>query len=74
LNSGLVTFFVVLALGLAAMFGYYQGFLALILRRVSLGEGRRAVGRSALIVGLIYLAGAIAASAVAILFYFSQLS
>ena len=72
LNSGLATFFVVLVLGLVAVFGYYQGFLALVLRRVSLGEGRSASGRSAILLGLIYLAGAIAASAVAVLFYFAQ--
>jgi hypothetical protein len=72
INSGLATFFVVLVLGLVAVFGYYRGFMALVMRRVALGSGRYALGRSAILLGLIYLAGAIAASAVATLFYFSQ--
>ncbi len=72
INSGLATIFVVLILGLIACFGYYQGFLALILRQVALGDGRKAAGRPAIMLGLVYLVGAIAASAVAVLFYFSQ--
>ena len=72
IDSGLATVFVVLILGLTAVFGYYQGFMALILRNVSFGEGRKATGSSAILLGLLYLTGAIVASAVAILFYFSQ--
>ena len=72
INSGLATFFVALVLGLVAVFGYYRGFMALVMRRVVLGSGRYVLGRSAILLGLIYLAGAIAASAVATLFYFSQ--
>jgi len=72
INSGLATFFVILVLGLAAIFGYYQGFLALVLRRVSSGPQNMTTGWAAILLGLLYLSGAMVASAVAILFYFSQ--
>ncbi len=72
IKSDLGNFFTLLILALIAGFGYYFGFMALALRRVQLSETRRVAGLKAIGLGLVYLAGAIAASAVAILFYFSQ--
>ncbi len=72
INSGLGTVLALLALGLVAGFGYYRFFITLLTRRASLSEGRVVRGGAAIAVGLVQLLGAIAASGVAILFYFSQ--
>lgn len=70
INSGLGTFLVLLILLLVAVFGYYNGFMALL----KLGRGKATLvnQRSIIITGLLQLAGAIVASGVATLFYFSQ--
>lgn len=73
INFDFGTFAALLILGLLAIFGYYRGFLALITRQTWLSETRLVRGRTALALGLVQIAGAIAASAVAILFFFSQL-
>jgi Na+-transporting NADH:ubiquinone oxidoreductase subunit NqrE len=65
-------FFALLVLGLGAGFGYYQAFMTLITRRARLHETKMVKGLPALGFGLLYLAGAITASGVAVLFYFSQ--
>lgn len=72
INSGLGTVLALLVLGLIAIFGYYRGFLALLTRRATFSENRTVQGGPALAIGLLQLAGAIAASAIAILFYLSQ--
>ncbi len=70
LDFGIVP--VLLVLGLVAVFGYYQGFISLLTRRASLRETRLVQGKAAIALGLLQLLGAIAASAVAILYYFSS--
>ena len=72
MNSGLAKVFVLLIMGLIAAFGYYQGFMALISRQ--LNTRRKLGSRKVILMSLLYLAGAISASAVAVLFYFSQSS
>jgi hypothetical protein len=71
IKSDLGNFFALLVLILVAGFGYYQGFIALATRKVLFSETRRAVGLPAISLALLYLAGAVAASGVAVLFYFS---
>lgn len=71
LNSNLATTFTLLILALVAVLGYYQGFIALATRRVSSAKSRAITGRSAILLGVLYIVAAIAASAIAILFYFS---
>ncbi len=71
INVELGTFFALLILMIVAGFGYYRAFLTLITRRAQLTESRNLSGLAALAVGLVYLAGAIAVSGVAVLFYFS---
>ncbi len=68
----LAGFFALLVLALVAGFGYYQGFIALVTRRARLTEDRQLIGLPALGLAFLYLAGAIAVSAVAVLFYFSK--
>ncbi|MDB5082924.1 MAG: hypothetical protein JWP00_4848 [Chloroflexi bacterium] len=72
IDSGLGTFLALLILLLVAAFGYYNGFLALL--KYSMRRGNTAVvsHRSTIINGLVQLAGAVVASGIAILFYFSQ--
>ncbi|HEX2915126.1 MAG TPA: hypothetical protein VH186_30315 [Chloroflexia bacterium] len=74
INSGLGTFLALLLLILLAAFGYYHGFLALLTRKAILNEQRRVKGGTAIALGFLQLLGAVVASAVAILFYFSQVS
>ena len=64
---------VLLVLVLVAGFGYYGGFIALLTRQVRLDNGRVLKGTLALLLGVGQLLGAAAASAVAILFYFSRI-
>ncbi len=71
IKSDLGNFFALLVLALVAAFGYYQGFITLVTRKVQFSETRRAVGLPAIGLALLYLAGAVAASGVAVLFYFS---
>lgn len=71
LNSNLATVFTLLILALMAVFGYYQGFIALATRRISSGKSRTISGTGAIALGLLYIFAAIAASAVAVFFYFS---
>jgi hypothetical protein len=72
INSGLGAVLALLVLALIAIFGYYRGFMALLTRRATLSENRTVQGGAALAIGLLQLAGAIVASAIAFLFYFSQ--
>jgi hypothetical protein len=71
INVELGTFFALLILLIVAGFGYYRAFLTLITRRARLTETRNLSGLPALLLGVVYLAGAIAVSGVAVLFYFS---
>ncbi len=72
INSGLGTLLVLLILLLVAIFGYYRGFMVLLTRRAALTESRVINGWPAVLLGLLQLGAAVAASAVAVLFYFSQ--
>jgi hypothetical protein len=72
LNSGLGTTLALLILLLVAIFGYYRSFMTLLTRRAIWNENRNVQGIPALALGLLQLTGAIAASALAVLFYFSQ--
>ncbi len=72
INSGLGNIFALLALGTMAAFGYYNGFMALLTFHARLPEEHVVSGRSSIGQGLLQLAGAIAASSVAVFFYFSQ--
>ena len=72
INSGLGTFIAILILLLVAVFGYYNGFMALLKYSMRRGHTTFASQRSMIITGLIQLAGAVVASGVATLFYFSQ--
>jgi hypothetical protein len=64
--------FALIVLALVAAFGYYRGFMALITRRTSLTDTHILKGLPALALALVYLAGAIVVSGVAILFYLSK--
>ncbi len=72
INSGLGTFLALLILLLLAAFGYYNGFLALLKFRLRRGNATLTGYRSTILTGIVQLVGAIAASGIAILFYFSQ--
>lgn len=72
IDSGLGTFLAILILLLLAVFGYYNGFMGLL----KFARQRARVGVAVLWPGLltafVQLGGAALASAIAILFYFSQ--
>ena len=71
INSGLGTFLAILILLLVAAFGYYNGFMALLKFAQRRGN-TTAEYRAVILTGLVQLAGAVAASGIATLFYFSQ--
>ncbi|NWJ45349.1 MAG: hypothetical protein HXX08_05660 [Chloroflexi bacterium] len=64
--------FALIVLALVATFGYYRGFMALITRRALLTDTHILKGLPALALALVYFAGAIVVSGVAILFYLSN--
>lgn len=72
INSGLGIFITLAVLGTVAIFGYYNGFLALIQRRVSVGDNRMISGWQAMMVGCFQIGVAIIVSAIAMLLYFGQ--
>jgi hypothetical protein len=72
IKSNLVNIIVPILLGLTACLGYYQGFITLVTRRYILNAGKTIRGVPALLIGFVLIASAIAASGIAILFYFSN--
>jgi hypothetical protein len=72
INSGLGTFLAILILLLLAVFGYYNGFMGLLKFARQRGSSALAVLWPGLLTAFVQLAGAAAASGIAILFYFSQ--
>ena len=72
INSGLGTFLALIILLLLAAFGYYNGFMALLKFSLRRGNATLTGYRSTILTGIVQLVGAVAASGIAILFYFSQ--
>lgn len=72
INSGLGTFLAILILLLLAVFGYYNGFMGLLKFARRRENTALALLWPGLLTAFVQLAGAIVASGIAILFYFSQ--
>ena len=72
INSGLGTVLALLILLLLAVFGYYNGFMGLLNFSRRRGQAALAALWPGLLTAFVQLAGAVVASGIAILFYFSQ--